>query len=176
MKRILLTAVLTLSAMVTFAGNPLKIISGKDQVKTIMKESATVVVVYDWSHAKYDNQATLQEQWGEDYDYIVADCEMSFIKGFNENAKKLGMAKESDNAKYKFILTIDNVDRFFAAMAFIPQHEAKMWGSLKIVDIATNQTLAEIRIDEAEDGQHVDIKQCYGETFEELGEKVAKLK
>ena len=55
MKRIILTAVLVFSAMMSFAGNPLKIISGKDQVKTIMKESATVVVVYDWSQAQYDN-------------------------------------------------------------------------------------------------------------------------
>ena len=176
MKRLLLTAILALSAVIAFAGNPLKIVNGKDQVKTIMKENTTVVVEFDWSQAKYDNKKTLKEQWEGDYDYIVNDCEESFIKGFNENAKKLKMAKEADNAKYKFVLTVTNIDRFFAAMAFIPQHEAKMWGTLTIVDIASNQTLAEVRIDEAEDGQHVDVKQCFGETFEELGEKIAKLR
>ena len=176
MKRIILTAVLVFSAMMSFAGNPLKIISGKYQVQTIMKESATVVVVYDWSQAQYDNKKALKKEWGDNYDLIVEDCEKSFIEGFNDNAKKLRIDQTSENARYRFVLTIKNVDRFFAAMAFIPAHEAKMWGTLTILDNMTNQTLAEIDIDEAEDGQHVDIRYCYGETFEELGEKVAKLK
>ena len=176
MKRTLLTAILAVAAVVAFAGNPLKIISGKDQIKAIMKDDATAVVVFDWSKAKYDNDESLKEQWGKDYKYIVKDCEESFIEGFNDHSKKLELESESDDAKYKFILTVTNVDRFFAAMAFVPAHEAKVWGNLKIVDIASGQTLVEIDIDEAEDGQHVDIRQCYGETFEELGEKVARLK
>ena len=97
-----------------------------------------------------------------------------FVK-YNK-AKKLRMTQDGNDAKYKFILKVANVDRFFAAMAFIPQHEAKMWGTLTIVDMASGQTLAVVEIEEAEDGQHVDIKYCYGETFEELGQTVAKMK
>ena len=53
--------------------------------------------------------------------------------------------------------------------------EAKMWGTLKIVD-ASGDTIAEINIDEAEDGTDYVRREAFGKTFLLLGERIAKLK
>ena len=56
------------------------------------------------------------------------------------------------------------------------QWEGKMWGTLKIVKTSNGATLAEVDIEEAEDGKDYVRKESFGKTFKRLGGKVAKLK
>ncbi len=163
--------------MMATAGNPLKVTTGKDELKSIMKESATLEVAFDWSNATYDNKKDLKEEFGSDYDWIINDCQTKFIEGFNETAKNVKLsATATADAKYKCVLIITTVDRFFAAMRFVPRHESKMWGTFKIVTSDTNETVVEVNIDEAEDGTDMSPKECYGKTFFKLGEKLGNLK
>ena len=61
-------------------------------------------------------------------------------------------------------------------MGFGSRTEAKMWGVLKIVEKKTGKVLAEIKIDEAEDGTDYVFREAFGKTFLLLGAGVAKLK
>ena len=176
MKKYLLTAVAAMLALSVFAGNPLKVIEGKDAMKAVLKDNAAVCVQFDWANGVFDNQQPLTEKFADAYDFIVNDCETSFIEAFNENSKTLSMSKDEAGAKYRFVLTIDNMDSYFAVMRFVPQWEGKMWGNLKVFSVESGETLAVIQITEAEDGADFNINECYGETFGKLGKRIAKMK
>lgn len=176
MKKTLMFLCLVLCSMVAMAGNPFKSITGKEKLKEIMNSSEKALVVFDWSEAKYDKTKDLKEKLADDYDFVLSDCEKSFVEGFNKQSKKIQLAKDATGAKYKFILKITSIDRYFQPMTFVPKHEAKMWGSLEIVNAETNESLVKIKIDEAEDGYDLVPKECFGKTFLKLGERTAKLK
>lgn len=159
-----------------FAGNPLKVLQGKQALKTVMTETATAVVQFDWSNTMYDNKVTAKEQFGEDYGFVVNDCQISFVNGFNGESKGLQLTNKAEGAKYKFVLSVTNLDCFFAAMRFVPRHESKMWGKLTIKNATNDEIVAEINIDEAEDGCDIVRRESFGKTFLLLGKKVAKLK
>ena len=160
----------------TFAGNPIKIVTGKTAIKGILSENATAVMQFDWTCATYDGKCSIGEELGEDAAFVVNDCQNKFVTGFNTKSKGLKLCEQSDGAKYKVLLTVTKMDCFFAAMSFVPRHEGKMWGKIAITSAETGETLFEANIDEAEDGQDMVRKECFGKTFELLGEKVAKLK
>lgn len=176
MKRITLFLSLMLVAVFALASNPMKQISGRENLKAIMSSEAKAYVVYDWTEAKYDKTKDIKTQLAEDYDFVIADCEKSFVNGFNNKAKHLKLSTDNNGAKYKFVLKVTNIDRYFQPMTFIPKHEGKMWGSLEIFNAETNESLVKITIDEAEEGYDLVPKECFGKTFLNLGEKVAKLK
>ncbi len=176
MKKLLSTLFALFVCVSMMAGNPLKVVSGKQNLKEIMATVGTALVEYDWSTTMYDNKVSAKEKFGSDYDYVVKDCSQSFMNGFNAKSKSLKLTTDKASSKYKFVLKVDNVDSFFAAMRFVPRNEAKMWGKLTIVSTESGETLAEINIVEAEDGADFVFKDCFGKTFSILGEKVSKLK
>lgn len=176
MKNFFMTMCLLLCSVVAMAGNPFKAIEGKKSLTTIMSSNEKALIVFDWSEAKYDKDKDLREKLGKDYDFVLSDCEKSFIKGFNEKSKTIKLAEDASEATYKFILKVTCIDRYYSVMSIVPKHEAKMWGSLEIVDAKTKKSLVKITIDEAEDGKDFVPKECFGKTFFNLAERVAKLK
>lgn len=177
MKKIISTLFLMAICLTSFAGNPFKITLGKENVKTIMRDAAVAVVECDWNSTMYDNKITAKEKFGADYDFIVSDCQKSFVSAFNAASKGLRLSSElTEDAKYKLVLKISNVDSFFAAMSFVPRNEAKMWGIATICSVESGEKLLEVAIDEAEDGQDFVWRECFGKTFGEMGKRLAKLK
>lgn len=176
MKKATLFLSMLLVAVFAVASNPMKQITGRENLKAIMSSDAKAFVVYDWTDAKYDKTKDLKKELADDYDFVIPDCEKSFVKGFNNKSKHLKLSTDSSDAKYKFVLKVTSIDRYFQPMTFIPKHEGKMWGSLEIFDVETNKSLTKITIDEAEEGYDLVPKECFGKTFLNLGEKVAKLK
>lgn len=176
MRRLLMSLFAVFFTVSCMASNPLKNIVGKENLKSIMTSVSRACIVYDWSTAKYDSDKDLKASLGEDYDFVKQDCEDSFIHGFNSKSKGLILSKDENGAKYKFVLKVTGLDRFFQVMTFVPKHEGKMWGSLVIIDSDSGKTLAEMTIDEAEEGYDLVPKECFGKTFFNLGGKVAKLK
>ncbi len=164
-------------SVVTFAGNPLKVVNSNVALKTFMKEKASANLVIDWKNAKFDNKKTLAEEFnkGDDYAFIQKDCAEKFIEGFNAKSKGIKLEQGKKDADYKFVITVTNTDTFINVMGWGAPTEAKMWGNLKIVD-AKGGTVAEINIDEAEDGTDHVRREAFGKTFMLLGIRVAKLK
>ena len=141
-----------------------------------MKETAMVCVEIEWSEAMYDYAQPVSDAFGDDYTYIVNDCLNSFVRGFNDNSRGLTASKESDEAKYKMTIVVDNIGSSISVRPFYVGWEAKLWGKLEITCIETGSIVLAATIDEAEDGCDTERRGCYGETFEELAETIAKLK
>lgn len=175
MRKICFTLVLTFVSVVTFAGNPLSVVSSKVDLKQLMKEDAYAILVIDWSRAKYDNKKTAAAEFGKDFAFIKNDCADKFIEGFNDKSKGIVLDKNRKKAPYKFVIRVTNLDAYVDVMRG-GQWEGKMWGTLKIVKTSNGATLAEVDIEEAEDGKDYVRKESFGKTFKRLGGKVAKLK
>ncbi len=176
MKR-LITALFAITLCVTaFAGSPIKVVTGKANVKAIMADNATAAIKFDWTNTTYDGKQSIADYFGKDCDFVVNDCQSKFVAGFNTASKGLKLADQAEGAKYIFTLTVSKVDCFFAAMRFVPRHESKMWGNLTISSAETGEKLFEANIDEAENGCDFVRNESFGKTFAILGEKVAKLK
>lgn len=179
MKKIIVVLFTLMVSAATFAGGPLKVINRKVTLQTLLRERAYANLVIDWSNAKYDKKKPLSEEFNEDddYEFIQSDCVGKFMDGFNGESKGMIIDNRKEDASYSFIITVSNVDAFVRVMGFkVGKTEAKMWGNLKIVDNATNEVIAEIKIDEAEDGCDYVRRESFGKTFEILGQEVAKMK
>ena len=176
MKKLLITMCAMLVGMVAFAGNPLSVVNTKVQLKKFMKQEAKACLVIDWSQAKFDNKKAAADEFGDDYEFIKKDCAENFIEGFNNETKGIEMRAEENGATYKFLIIVENLDAFVNAFWGGGRTEAKVWGKLTIIDLSNGDTLAEVRIDEAEGGSDFVRRESFGETFAELGETVAKIK
>lgn len=175
MRKLVLALMAMFASVTMFSGNPLSVKSSKVELKKFMKEAATANLVLDWSKTQYDNKKTAATEFGEDYAFIKKDCAEKFIEGFNAKSKGIKLEQGKKGADYKFVITVTNLDSFVNVMGWGLRTEAKMWGNLKIVD-AKGGTVAEIEIDEAEDGTDYVRREAFGKTFMILGTKVAKLK
>lgn len=74
MKKVISTLVMIVVCLSMFAGNPFKIMEGKQNAKALMKEAAVAVVEYDWSGAMYDNKMLVKDKFAADYDFVVNNC------------------------------------------------------------------------------------------------------
>ena len=177
MKKFISTLIMMVVCVSMFAGNPFRIKEGKQNAKSLMKENTIAVVEYDWSGAMYDRKMSAKDKFEADYDFVVSNCESSFVTGFNGESKGLRLSNEAnENAKYKITLKVTNLDSFFAAMRFVPRHEAKMWGTITVTSMATGEKVLEATINEAEDGCDLVWRECFGKTFAEMGKNLTKLK
>lgn len=176
MKRFITALFAITLCVVSFAGNPVKIVTGKANAKGIMADNATAAIKFDWSKTTYDGKQSISDYFGDDCNFIVTDCQSKFVESFNEASKGLKLTDKEESAKYIFTLTVSKVDCFFAAMGFVPGHESKMWGKLTVCSAETGDTLLEADIDEAEDGRDFVRNESFGKTFGILGKRIAKLK
>lgn len=174
MRKVFLTLLVMLVCIATYAGKTLSVINSKVQLKQFMKEQANACLVIDWSGAKYDNKKSASSEFGKDFNFIKEDCVSKFIEGFNAKSKGIKLKKDKKGTTYKFVITVRNLDSFVNVMGG-GRTEAKMWGDLKITN-AKGGAIAEIKIDEAEDGTDYVRREAFGKTFMKLGQKVAKLK
>lgn len=177
MKRVLFTICAVLVGLSAFAGNPVKVVKSNENLKGFMKKDVAAVLIIDWAKTKFDNKKAASAEFGKDWAFIKKDCAEKFIEEFNDKSKGIKLQDYAKGAKYKFVFTVTNVDDHVNVMGYGPRTEAKIWGTLKIVEAgAKGKTIAEIQIDEAEDGVDYVRKEAYGKTMKLLAKRIAKLK
>ena len=157
-----------------FGGNPVKILSGKQAIKTIFSEKETSVLEFDWKDARYDNDKNMKEEWGDKYDYFVKSCEENFQKSFNKESRGLTIS-EKQEAKYKIIVKVKNLDKYFNVMNIVPGHTVKIWGDVTVVS-QNGEDMVKIEVEEMKGSRDSSPEDCYGKAFYILGERIAKLK
>lgn len=175
MKRVFLAMMVMFASVALFAGSPVKVTKSTVTLKEFMKEQATANLVLDWSNTKFDNKKSASAEFGKDFNFIKEDCADKFIQGFNAKSKGIKLTKDKKGTTYKFTITVRNLDCFVNVFGGGGRTEAKMWGTLKITN-AKGTTIAEIDIDEAEDGTDYVRRESFGKTFMLLGRRIAKLK
>ena len=171
MKKLLITLLVMCTCIGAYAGNPMKVTSGNGK---FLKEDATATVGIDWTQAQWNNEKPLTDQWGDEYQKLIADGEKAFIQAFNENSKKLKI--NDTNAKYRIEVKITNVDKYYGVMSLVPGYKHKVWGSIAVVDILTKTTVCEANFDELTGGRDFAIDDSFIKCMADLGKAVAKIK
>ncbi|MCD8304783.1 MAG: hypothetical protein LUC86_08185 [Prevotellaceae bacterium] len=172
MRKLSVALYVVLICGVAFAGNPCKVLSGEEKLESILGEKVFMSLEIDWAETLYDNRGEAKPVLGEDYDFIVNDCERSFITGFNEKSNGPKFLQTSSDVKYKCVFKVTNVNRIARSPGYATKHVAQVWGSVKIVDLSTGETLVSISIDGAKGDRDLYARECYGKTFYEIGKTI----
>ncbi len=70
MKRFITALFAITLCLVSFAGNPVKIVTGKANAKGIMADNATAAIKFDWSDTTYDGKQSISDYFGKDCDLV----------------------------------------------------------------------------------------------------------
>jgi len=142
MKRLLITAVLLLTAASLFAAKPLKVNKGSLDV---LRQDATATWTIDLSQATFEKKQSF-EAWSEgDYQTRVQGMNDTFFDSFNKYSKGLKLVNAGE-APYELVFKVSNFDR---------KQGPGMWGSMfirvfgviDIIDSASGETVCEIEVD-----------------------------
>ena len=174
MKRLFLLAVMTLVTTVTFAGNPLKVISGNKKFFKSAEGKVFLEVVFD-ANATFDGKMPLAEKY-DDLDAKTVISYNGFIEEFNDNNSKMTFVKDEAEADYKITINVTKIDEFVNVMGWIPGPCIRVWGTLTVTDVKTGESLLVVDIDEIDGGSAPTTDRAFNDTFGELGERIAKLK
>lgn len=173
MKRILMTALVAVVAVIAFAANPLKVLSGDKKFFKTAEGGCLLEIVYEG--ASFDGKMPLTEKYSD----IDAKAKVSyegFVEEFSERINKVKIVKAVDNANYKMTIKVTKVDEFVNIMGFIPGPCIRVWGTLTITDIKGDTPLLVVNIDEIDGGSAVNVDRAFNDTFGELGKRIAKMK
>ena len=141
MKRLLITAVLLLTAASLFAAKPLKVTKGSLDV---LREDATATWSIDLSQATFEKKQAF-EAWCEgEYQTRVQLINDAFFASFNKYSKGLTLVNEGE-APYKLTFKVSDFER---------KQGPGMWGSMfirvfgviEIEDCASGETVCEIEV------------------------------
>jgi hypothetical protein len=173
MKRLFLMAFVTLFAVVAFAGNPIKVVSGDKKFFKNAEGNILLEVKYDG--ASFDGKMPLTEKYA-DIDAKTTISYNGFVEEFSDRNDDLIFVKDEAEAKYKMTIQVTKVDEFINVMGFVAGPCIRVWGTLTVTDIKTGESLVVVDIDEIDGGSAPTTDRAFNDTFGELGEKIAKLK
>ena len=174
MKRLFLLAVMTLVASVTFASNPLKVISGNKKFFKSAEGKVFLEVDFD-KNATFDDKMPLTEKY-TDLDQKAVISYNGFIEEFSAKNSKLAFVTEASEATYKITINVTKVDEFVNVMGWIPGPCIRVWGTFTVTEVKTGESLLVVDIDEIDGGSAPTTDLAFNDTFGKLGEKIAKLK
>ncbi len=172
MKKLIITVFLiTVGWLSAIAGDEIKLTEGS---LSSLKDGGVGCVVIDIKDTTFDNKMPLRkdDRFREIDDYIP-ECTKEFVREFNDNTKKFTMTENVDEAKYEFLVKIDNLDTYINVMSFKGGIGIKVWGSITITDIATGHQVAAFDIDE-ENNSGFTYNIAVEETFEGIAKFLAK--
>ncbi len=173
MKRLILTAIVVLTSVASYSGNPLSFKGGDKKFFKTASGGALLEIIY--AGATYDDKMALTEKF-PDIDNKTKISYDGFVEEYMERAKKVPIVTNPGEARYKFTIKVSKIDQFINVMGFIPGPCIRVWGTFTVTDLTNNTTLLIIDIDEIDGGSAPTPDRAFNDTFGELGKCIAKFK
>lgn len=174
MKKYFLTLLLTLLTCVSaMAGSDIKVIQGDK--KFIKYCSGTASFMINWDDATYDYKMPLQHHFNNMQE-LNALALNAFCTEFNDINSKLKAAPYAQNPDIIFDLKVTNMDQYVKVMSWVPGMATKVWGTLTVVDAASNTIIAVIDVNEVNGGANLSPDGTIEDCFEDLAKQVSRLK
>lgn len=137
---------------------------------SIFKENEIALVEFEWDGATWNNDISLEEQWGKDYAQIVSESEATFIAQFNKkNKKKLQLSDQIENSSITIFIKITNADKHWLWGIV-----TSIWGTITVVQNGTEVLKVQLSKIEGDSDNSADdsVARC----FQEIANKLLKLK
>lgn len=168
-KAITIIALLVISTL-TFAGKPLKVLSGDIG---FLKEDAVAKVEMDYSQATWEKRSSYETFCGEEYEERVEQSKVAFISGFNSTSKTFKVADTEQDTKYTMVVHVNYLER---KVFDIAEFYIRINGTISVVNNETGEEVCQIEINKlAGSASYVPNVRLYS-CFQTLGNKLAKMK
>jgi hypothetical protein len=179
----LLISLLCLFGTVTlFAGNPITVKSGSISA---LKSPVKALFEVDWSATKVGDQTLdtyLQGRgpdWVRDWPRDKETAASYFKTRFNKKSKGMKITSDASVATHKMLIRVKNLDVGNPVSAFFGPPKAGgviMIGTIDIIDLATNQVLCVLYVDEVKGQGTLSETARIGMMYDVLAKKLCKLK
>lgn len=118
-------------------GNKIKVISGD---KNLLNDVATALFVIDYDGTRWEEDDDYKDWCGKDYDERVKISVEAFKSSFNSVSNGLKIT-ENDDAKYKIVFKISNLEQHQGFKAAWGQQYMAISGTISIIEISSNKTV-----------------------------------
>lgn len=171
MKKIIIIFIAVLTYNFATAG-PLKIIFGNWE--EIVKENVFAFVEFDYSQTMWEEDEPYDKFCGDSYTERVNFSIADFRATFNENSKSLRMTNRPEEAKYKLVFHIKNLERKQGMMMW-GRCYIRVYGQIDIIDISTNETICSISVNGLAGDEDYVPNDRLSKCFKKLGEELEDL-
>ena len=173
MKKILLLIVVFMNCSILFAAPALKVKSGN--WSNIKSENLLTYVEFDYSNAKWENGKTYEAFCGDTYASRVAASISDFVDTYNTISSGMKMSTSSDEARYKFVFRIKNLERK-QGMSMWGRFYIRIYGNIEIYDLSNESLICEISVNGHSGGDDFVPEDRLSKCFRNLAEQLFKLK
>ena len=162
MKKVLVTLMVSILTSAYCMAGGVKVKEGK---VSFTKESVTAVVEFDFSKTTWEEKENFKTWCGDQYEKRINVIQQSFVNSFNENSKGLKVAESSNDAKYKMIIEVKDLERHQAFTGTWGQGKFSTTAYIKVVEISSNQTACGIEVDGYGSGKDYDYADGLGKYY-----------
>ena len=141
------------------------------------KESSVAVIEFDFSKTTWEVKVDFKTWCGNDYDKRIEMMKSGFVTTFNHSSSGMTITlDEAESPKYKIVFTVDDLARHQAFWGNPGQGKFYVSGKIVVVDIATNETVCLLDLDNF--GAGIDYTNDDGlmKCFSGLAKAIFKLK
>ena len=149
--------------------------SERDTWKSIVAEQVYACVEFDYSETTWEEGESYKEFCGETYEPRVKSSVADFIDAFNSATHGLKMTTEQDDAKYKFVFHIDNIERK-QGMTMWGRFFSRVYGNIEVIDLQTEAVVCKIEVDGHRGGDDFVPEDRLAKCFRALAENLLDMK
>lgn len=168
MKKILLFLIVSFLSVNVFAVKNKVVVKSGDL--SVLKETANAILEMDYNGTTWEDDDDYKQWCGKDYDERVRMSESAFSKRFNATSK--GLKINGENAKYKIVFKVANLEQHQGMHMWGRLHMA-ITGTIDVVDITTGKSVLSldvVRVKGKADFTMDRIKKAFGKLAERLFE------
>lgn len=168
MKKVILTILFAVvCCLAVMAEDEIKVISGN---ASVLKEKTIALVDFDWEGATWDNEKSLEEQWGNDYAKIVSESEATFIAQFNKKNKKgLQLSDSIEDSPITVSIKVTSAVKHWSWGMV-----TSIWGTITVTQ--NNQEVLKVKLTKIEGEGDNSADDSVARCFLEIANRFAKVK
>ena len=172
MKKLCLLFCMTMVTVLANAGG-VKVKEGK---ATFLKENVVAIVEFDFSKTTWEEKEDFKTWCGDQYEKRKEVMQDAFITSFNENSKGLKVSNNSNEAKYKIIIEVKDLERHQSFTGMWGQGKISTTAYIRIYDLSSNQQICVIFVDGYGSGKDFDYNDGMAKCYKGLAKEITKVK
>ncbi len=173
MKRFFLSLTVILVTCLNCMAGGVKVKEGKS---AFLKEKVNAIIEFDFSKTTWEEEENFKTWCGDQYEKRINAIQKSFWESFNDNSKGLKLIESENEAKYKVIIEVIDLERHQAFTGSWGQGKFSTTASIKVFEISSNELICEIYADGFGSGKDYDYADGLGKCYKGLAKTITKLK
>ena len=171
MKKLLLFLLVSFLSVNVFAVKNKVVVKSGDL--SVLKETANAILEMDYNGTTWEDDDDYKQWSGKDYDERVRLSENSFTRRFNATSK--GLKINNENAKYKIVLKVTNLEQHQSRDA-IGRLTMFITGTIEVIDITTGNSCLVLELLQARGSGDYTMSDRINKAFGKLAERLFELK